>query len=133
MWLVNYELTEIAGESFAAANRRNDLVSKATRFKEGLEIAKRLCSGLIRSTWDLSFRKRSAQGVFILSWVIQPSHICYLCLSVPPGVVFSWWVFPFPSANAGEISSLLVDLVFLSILLERMLGLSSNCHIPFSS
>lgn len=34
-------LTEIAGENFATASRRNDLVSKATRFKEALEIAKR--------------------------------------------------------------------------------------------
>lgn len=35
------KLTEIAGENFATAGRRNDLVSKAARFKEALEIAKR--------------------------------------------------------------------------------------------
>ncbi|KAJ6016561.1 hypothetical protein N7540_011152 [Penicillium herquei] len=33
-------LTEIAGEKFSTASRRNDLVSKAARFKEALEIAK---------------------------------------------------------------------------------------------
>ena len=33
-------LTEIAGENFSTASRRNDLVSKAARFKEALEIAK---------------------------------------------------------------------------------------------
>lgn len=35
------KLTEIAGENFATASLRNDLISKAARFKEALEIAKR--------------------------------------------------------------------------------------------
>lgn len=34
------KLTEIAGENFATASQRNDLVSKAARFKQALEIAK---------------------------------------------------------------------------------------------
>jgi hypothetical protein len=57
------------------------------------------------------------RGEFILTQVIQHDLICYLCLSVPPGMVFSYWVFPSPSANAGGISSLMVDLVLLSILI----------------
>lgn len=48
---------------------------------------------------------------------IQHRHICYLCLSVPPGMGFTYWVFPSPSANAGGSSFVvLVDLVFVSIL-----------------
>ncbi|OKO92891.1 Interferon-induced GTP-binding protein MxA [Penicillium subrubescens] len=35
------KLTEIAGENFTTASRRNDLLSKAARFREALEIAKR--------------------------------------------------------------------------------------------
>jgi hypothetical protein len=37
----NYNLTEIAGEKFAMASRRNDLLSEAARLKEALGIAKR--------------------------------------------------------------------------------------------
>ncbi|KAJ5752683.1 hypothetical protein N7520_009600 [Penicillium odoratum] len=34
-------LTDIAGENFSTASRRNDLISKAARFREALDIAKR--------------------------------------------------------------------------------------------
>jgi hypothetical protein len=50
-----------------------------------------------------------------LTRAIQHRHICYFCFSVPPGMVFSYWVFPSPSANAGGTSFLLLlDLVLLS-------------------
>jgi hypothetical protein len=34
-------LTDLAGENFSIASRRNDLVSMAARFREALDIAKR--------------------------------------------------------------------------------------------
>lgn len=45
----------------------------------------------------------------MLTRAIQHRHIYCLRFSVPPGMVFSYWVFPSPSANAGGTFFLLVD------------------------